>query len=232
MKGYKKFNSSHSHKYSCRVLTFCLCILLTLITFASASAQRITGIDLGVHDLTLEAGESYTFEVTYEPEIPLFYSLVWFVTDDSVIAIDGPRFTVEALKPGEADIYAESFDMAAHDVCHVTVSGSRPENAAEKKSGSSFITLSDEDRKKITSRFLSSYLRFLESVDLSEESFDKAMQRTFNVIADVEPGTEEAESRRAYALGMAKADPLDKLNAVTLQGTLSQILLFAENNEN
>lgn len=199
--------------------------------FASASAQQITGIDLGIHDLILEVGESYTFEVTYEPEDPPFNTLFWFVTDDSVIAVDGPRFTLEALRPGEADIFAESFDRFSYDVCHVTVSGSLPKDAAERKSGISFITLSEQDRAKITSYSLNNFLEFLDSVDLSEESFAKAGERVFSVTADVIPGSEEEESLRAQALGII-ASGLTHLNLVTLNGTFEQILSFVETNEN
>ena len=62
----------------------------------------ITKIDLGVTSLNLSVGESYTFHVTYEPENTVLTTLLWYVTDDSVISIDPMTFTVTAKEDGEA----------------------------------------------------------------------------------------------------------------------------------
>ncbi len=217
-----------------RMLGLCLCIIMVLACFASAHAEPITAIDLGVDELSLKAGETYTFNVKYEPEVPQFYSLNWFITDESVIEIDGPTFTVKALNAGEADILAESFDGISFDVCHVTVTGSLPadttEVTSEENIPGSYVTLSQEDREKISSRSINRFLDFLDSSALSDTLLAKAQQRTFIVIANVKPGTEEAESKRANDLGMTEAVAIKRLNVVTLQGTLEQILRFTENN--
>ncbi len=232
---------SQTNRYSRfkRALSLCLCIILTLAFFTSAYAEQITAIDLGIDDLTLKSGESYTFDVTYEPAVPQFYTLSWFVTDDSVVEVDVVDFTVKALNPGEADILAESFDGVSFDVCHVTVTGSPQDEASknDSKAGSgsdssaSFVELSQKDSEKISSPSINRFLDFLENSNVSGMLLAKAQERSFIVTASVKPGTEEAESKRAYDLGMADATPLKKLNAVTLQGSLKQILLFTENNE-
>ncbi len=230
----KEYNMKPLHNLK-RLLGLCLCIIMVSACFASAHAEPITAIDLGVDKLSLEAGETYTFNVKYEPEVPQFYSLNWFITDNSVIEIDGPTFTVKALNAGEADILAESFDGISFDVCHVTVTGNLPTDTtgvnSEEDIPGSYVTLSAEDREKVSSRSINRFLDFLDSADLSEPLLAKAQQRTFIVIANVKPGTEEAESKRANDLGMTEAVAIKRLNVVTLQGTLEQILRFAENNE-
>ena len=218
-------------KQNRRTLILCLCVLLSFVFFASVNAEQITAIDLGIHDLTLKAGESYTFDVKYEPEIPQYYTLNWFVTDDSVIEIDGPNFTVKALKNGEADILAESFDGVSYDTCHVTVGSSQPKDGSTSTSGESFITLSEKDRSKISSRSINRFLNFLEGVKINAENSTGIVDVTIFAAAVVKPGTEEAESKRAYDLGMEEAIPLKMIHVVTLQGTLSQILQFVDEND-
>lgn len=225
----QKFSFPNSIK---RFLFLIFYAVLIMTAVVPAFAEQINSIDLGVDELTLEVGETYTFQVTYQPETPRFYSLNWFITDDSVIEINGPEFTVTALKNGEADIFAESFDGASFDVCHVTVGEKQQKDASEMKTGGELLTLSQADRGKITSRSITRFLGFLENANLTEEAFSNALQKEFIVSADVKPGTEESESQHAYALGMEESRALIHLNVVTLQGTLEQILQFAENNEN
>ena len=73
----------------------------------------------------MEAGESYTFRVTFEPENTAYPYLRWYSSDESVIRIDGLSFTVTALAPGNAVIYAESLDSVSHAVCSLQVSGDK-----------------------------------------------------------------------------------------------------------
>lgn len=54
--------------------------------------------------------------------------------------------------------------------------------------------------------------------------------RLFNVTAKVKNGAAEAERNLAVSLGMEKALPLPDLNAVSLRGTIEQILVFAADN--
>jgi len=217
-------------------LLYVLAFLLLFSFPAVAQEQTSTGyapitkIDLGVETITLEVGESYQFHVTYEPEVPAYYSLNWFVTDNSVIEVNGPEFTVTALKAGEAGIFAESLDGVSYDTCHVIVNGNTPKDAFEMKGGNSFLTLSQADRKKITAESILRYLSFLEGESFTDRTFSESTQRYFSVTAKVKPGTEEAESKRAYSLGMIDAEPLEYLHAVTLVGSLEQILDFTGNN--
>ena len=115
------------------------------------SGGSVTKIDLGIRELTLEAGESYTFRVTYEPENTAYPYLRWYSSDESVIRIDGLSFTVTALAPGNAVIYAESLDSVSHAVCSVQVSGAVGKDAADLISGAAMVPLSETERAKITS---------------------------------------------------------------------------------
>ena len=180
------------------------------------SNQPVTKIDLGVRELTLEVGESYTFSVTYEPENTAFPYLRWYSSDESVIKIDGLHFTVTALAPGNAVIYTESLDSVSHAVCSVQVSGAVGKDAADLIPGAELVPLSETERAKITSGPLKSFLDFVLSTDFTAESYQKAAQREFMLAADVVPGTEKAESQKALSLGMAASYPLENLNMITL----------------
>ena len=99
------------------------------------SGGSVTKIDLGIRELTMEVGGSYTFRVTFEPENTAYPYLRWYSSDESVIRIDGLSFTVTALAPGNAVIYAESLDSVSHAVCSVQVSGAVGKDAADLISG-------------------------------------------------------------------------------------------------
>ncbi len=220
-------NSTHDHTKAL------LCIVLALLIFAlaiPAFAEPITKIELNTHDLTLEVGESYAFQVTYEPEQPDFYTLKWFVTDPSVIEVDAAASAVKALKNGSADIMAESFDGISYDICHVTVGGDWAKDVRDAKSGSSYISLSEADRAKIRSYSISHFIEFLEKVSLSPQAYSEVKNRVYTVIANVVPGTEQAESEIALSLGMEQAEPLGQMNVVILRGTFEQILSFVSDN--
>ena len=215
-------------------------ILLFLMTFAafpgmaagqSSRDQRsyrpVTKIDLGISSLTLEVGESYTFNVTYEPENTAFPYLRWYSSDDAVVGIDGIHFTITALSPGNAVIYTESLDSVSHAVCSVQVDGAAAKDAADLLPGSELIPLTETERAKIISGPLKNFMDYVLSTGFSPESYQKASQREFLVAADVVPGTEKAESQKALSMGMAASYPLENLNMITLQGTFDQIIAFA-----
>ncbi len=215
------------------IFLICLSILILPVSaeddFAYGSSL-ITKIDLGVSDLTLGAGDTYTFHVTYEPENPAFPWLNWFVTNDNVVSIDPDTAVLTALSAGEARILAEDSEGVAFAICDVTVSGGKGYGDQTLTKGTSLITLSEEDQKKITAPVLSRFLEFIEESSLSANAAVQASEREFAVPAEVRPGTEKAQANRALSLGMAKAEPLTHLHMVTLQGTFEQIMAFAADN--
>ena len=194
------------------------------------SSGPIMKIDLGVTELTLKAGDSYTFSVQYEPKDPVFPWLNWFVTDDTVVSIDPETSTLTALAAGYARILAEDSDGVAYAFCDVTVAGARAYDTGEKTAGSSLVDLSDEDREKITAPALKRFMDFVGDSTLSRGAAAQAAERNFAVPASVKPGTEEAQAKRALSHGMEKAEPLTHLHLVTIQGTFEQILAFAAGN--
>lgn len=213
-----------------------LCLILVFIPAAAQEVsvrkpyEPITKIDLGVSDLEMKVGETYTFKVSYEPKEPAFYSLKWYISNDSVVSIDPSTFELTALAPGNARILAESFDGVSYTFCNVTVSGKVGKDAPVMKSGADMITLADADRSKITARSIVRQLEFIEKSTFSASSYDETQNRTFMVSAKVKPGTEKAERKRALELGMEKAKALQNLHFVNLQGTLEQILAFTSGN--
>ena len=192
--------------------------------------QPITKIDLGVQNLTLQAGETYSFQITYEPEEPFIYALNWFVTNDSVISIDQGTNEITAISPGNARIYAESMDGVSYTICDVVVTGSTEKNTESIKSGADINTISDKDLKKITAKSVRRFLNFVTDSDFNVSSYESAVNYPFMVTAHVVPGTEKAESDRALMLGMYEAQVLKELNLVNLHGTLQQILAFTADN--
>ena len=214
-----------------RIQTVLFCLIMVLLSGSAVLGSSPTAkIDLGVNDLTLEVGESYSFRVTYEPEDLSFHALRWNISDDAILEIDPAHFTVKALSPGTARILAESLDGYAYNICTVTVSGNLPKDTVSAKTGSEFITLSAADRKKITSFSIKRYLDFLEGSEMTEAAFAGSAQRMFMVMAAVTPGTEDAQSQRALLFGMQEAEPLRNLHLLTLRGTLEQILRFTAGN--
>lgn len=217
--------------YRHNIFLYVIAAVLILCSAAAAGNYApITSVDLGVEQLELEVGESYTFEVTYEPAEPSFYSLLWTVSDTSVISIDPASFTVTASAPGEAAILAESLDGVSFDICTVTVNGSGAKEAYELKAGSSFLSLSEAARAKITSRSIKRYLAFLENANHSDSTWHESLQRFFIVEARVTPGSEETEYQLALDCGMENAEMLEHLHIIILPGTLEQILQFTEDN--
>ncbi len=213
-----------------------ICLLFAAAAVSAAdpaySKSPITNVDLGVTDLILDVGESYTFDVKFTPENTAFRLLSWFTTDDSVVSVDSKTDTVTALRPGSVRIYAESFDHASSAYCDVEVTGGTGKDASETMRGVDFVNLSNSDLLKINSVPFRSFLNFVSASEFAPGSLDKISKRFFMVIAKVADGTEEEESAKALNLGMMKADALTYIHMVTLDGTFSQILSYIRDNEN
>ncbi len=220
-----------------KILSFVLfCLVLFYLPVLAQEEEivsngPITKVDLGVDSLQLSVGESYTFHVTFEPENTDLTTLDWYVTDESVISIDPLTDTVTALAEGEARIFAESFDQASYDICTVTVGTSVSKDASVMKSGSDFIGLSPEELGKISAETLNRYLNFVADSALDDETFNQVDDRMFDVLAEVKPGTEEAQSQRARECGVEDSESLKELNSVTLYGSLESILKYIKGNE-
>ena len=212
-----------------------MCLVLTGFTPAMQNAyatqsEPITKIDLGVTELNLSVGESYTFNVRYEPEDTVLTTLDWQVTDDSVITVDPLTDTVTALANGEARIFAESFDGFSYAVCTVTVGDSAAKDVSVMKSGDDFMDLSPEDLNKITAETLTRYLDFIADSTLDEAAYRNVTERYFDLLGAVNPGTEQAQSQMAKDCGVEESVPLGELHAITLTGNLGAILKYAQNN--
>lgn len=227
--------TKENHRFPCFFIWMALLCLALFIFPVSAQNEDhyryepITKVDLGVNSLELEKGESYTFHVTFEPENTILKTLDWYVTDERVISIDPLTNTVTALSDGEARIFAESFDEVSYAVCNVKVGTSEAKDASVMKSGADLIGLSRGDIRKITAPTLVRYLDFAADSTLDEEAFDGIAGRFYDVLAVVRPGSEEAESRKAVGLGLG-SEPLRNLQAVTLRGTVKQLLAFIRDN--
>lgn len=226
-----------SPKYSIGIILSVILYLFLAVT--SVLAQNSTGtpyqpirkVDLGVASLTIEVGEKYTFSVSFDPEDPPVTRLTWFNTDNTVIAVNQLTNTVTAMTPGTAKVMAESFDKEAYAVCEITVSGSQEKDLSGLVEGKTLLTLSAEDRGKIKASQVNRYLDLLEMSVFNGETLQMLQNQAMDVLAEVRPGTEEAESERALALGMDRAYPMKHLHLVSLHGTLSQILEFVKDNE-
>ena len=228
-------------KGMCRIKKILSFVLLCLVLFslpvmaqeeeAYVSPGPVTKIDLGVSSLNLKAGESYTFQVKYEPENTALRTLDWYVTDESVISVDPMTDTVTALADGEARIFAESLDRFAYDVCTVTVGDSVSKDASAMKSGNDLMGLTPEEMGKISAETLIRYLDFVADSAMDETAFETVADRMFDVLAEVKPGTEEAQSQRARDCGIEEPEALREMNSVTLFGSLASILKYIRGNE-
>ena len=210
-----------SPKHSIGIILSVILYLFFAVTSALAQTpeksagtpyQPIRKVDLGVTSLTLEVGEKYTFSVSFDPKDSPVTRLTWFNTDKTVIAVNQLTNTVTALTPGTAKMMAESFDKEAYAVCEITVSGTQEKDISGLVEGKSLLTLSAEDREKIKASQINRYLDLLEMSVFNEETLQKLQNQTMDVMAEVRPGTEEAESERALALGMTRAYPMKHLH--------------------
>ncbi len=191
--------------------------------------QPITDIFLDVKELSMSVGDQVTLPLTWLPaETPAVF-LKWY-TDDKTVSIDPGSLTVTALSAGKTRLLVESNSGFAWDYCDITVTGSEAKSAAEKKAGTELVTLSDSAREKIKADTILHYLDFLESSSFTPEDFAALSERHYNLTAVVRPGTVSAQSRLAASLGMEKTLELPDFSAVSLYGTLGQILEYAENN--
>ena len=214
-----------------------LTVLLSAFLYLPAGAQDevsyyrpITDISLNIKELTMNVGDSFTLPVTYEPaETPNVF-LQWY-TDEKTILIDPETFTVTALSAGSTRLLVESTGGFAWDHCDITVFGSEAKSPAETKAGTGYITLSDADRNKIRAESVLHYLDFIGKSSFTPEEYDELAGRDFHVNASVKPGTVTAQSELAASLGMKKALALPDLDAVSMHGTLSQILDYVKNND-
>ena len=212
-----------------------MCLVLSGIPAAaqdtgSAGYTPVTHIDLGVASLTLDPGESYKFQITYEPADPSITTLTWYVTDERVIRIDPLSAVVTALAEGEARIFAQSMDGFSHAVCTVTVGEPARKDAPDRKSGTDVLGLSARDLKKITAASLRDYLSFLADIPFGADGLKNVTPRWFDVIAAVRPGKESAQSKLALSLGVERSYPLPDLHAITLSGSFEAILAYIKDN--
>ncbi len=214
-----------------------LAVLLSAFLHLPAGAQDevsyyrpITDISLNIKELTMNVGDSFTLPVTYEPaETPSVF-LQWY-TDEKTIRIDPETFTVTALSAGSTRLLVESSGGFAWDHCDITVFGSEAKSPAETKAGTGYITLSDADRNKIRAESVLHYLDFIGKSSYTPEEYDELAGRDFHVNASVKPGTVTAQSKLAASFGMKKALALPDLDAVSMHGTLLQILYYVNNND-
>ena len=218
-----------------KILLILICLVLigfmpVVREVHAAQSGPITKIDLGVTELNLSVGESYTFDVRYEPEDTVLTTLDWQVTDESIITVDSLTNTVTALANGEARIFAESFDGFSYAVCTVTVGDSAAKDVSVMKSGGDFMDLSPEDLNKITAETLIRYLDFIADSTLDESSYENVTNRCFDLLGAVKPGTEQEQSQLAKDCGVEESVPLSELHAITLTGNLGAILKYAQNN--
>ena len=218
-------------KYSAAVvLMFMLLCLPAAAEDGAVYFRPITQLSLNIKELTLNVGEQYKLPLTYEPAETPGVFLKWYM-DESLIQVDPETFTVSALSAGSTRLLVESTGGFAWDYCDISVTGSEAKSPAEKKAGTGYITLSDAERNRIRAESVLYYLDFIENSSFTPEEYDKLAGRSFHVNAAVKPGTVTAQSERAASQGMKKALALPDLDAVSMYGTLSQILDYVKNND-
>jgi len=197
----------------------------------NAGQYFITNFDLGVSELELGIGESFTFDVQYEPEDTILREFRWFSTNSSVADIDIASNTVTATGAGTTVLFAESLDGSTFAECTLTVNGPESKDGSEAASFG-LEALSDEDHRKIKSETFRNFYDFIFANEFDAESMNDAGQRIFSLIAKVIPGTEIAESEKAAGLAMTDISALQNIHAIVFQGSFEQVLAYMENNEN
>ena len=217
-----------NHAKSKAICFFILvCTLLTVLLPASAEG----GFALEQTDLTLELGESYTFQPIFEAEQPKFNSLVWFSTNPEVVRIGEDANTIEAVGVGTVELYAELPDFTASAVCSVTVNGSEPKKPELLAKGADIFDLSDSDIAKINDASLSGFFTFMQGASMQKDAAVMAQDRAFKVLAMVDPESKAELSEKASSLGMADVYAYEYVDVIALQGTASQLADWMRDNE-
>lgn len=217
-------------KWKISVFLFAIVFIFSSVSFAENEYfDPITELSLGIDELVMQTGEIYTFPLSWLPrETPAVF--ISWLTDDTILDVDPEHFTITAKAAGTTRLLVESNAGFAMDWCDITVTGPEGKDAGVKLSGSELVQLSPEDRAKIKAETVLNYQSFLENSSFSGRQFAEVSGRMFNLTAIVSPGMAEPESKLAASLGMSKALPLRDLDAVSLRGSITQILAFIENN--
>lgn len=188
----------------------------------------IESMTLDRHEITLSVGETFTFAPVFAPADTRIRYLYWFSSNPAAADVDAETNTLTAYSSGSAVLYAETFDGAFFDTCTVHVEGNSAEGMA---SHSAFIGFSEKDLAKIKDTSLRNYITFLTTHTLSDDALNRALDREFLLIAEVQPGTLESESQKALGLGMRDASQLTVINSLAIRGTLGQLLDWISNND-
>ncbi len=212
-------------KKTLRVLGLILVLMTAVFMTASAQTEGLfpESISVDVEELTLQAGEGYTYTVTILPEETVFKDYTVYVSDPFAVEVDIENSLIAALAPGTAYLYFDTANHSAHAIVKVTV-GEGAELGAKAVWG-----ISEEDLAKVHSESLKSFLTFINesmatnSVDLSAYSY--------SLLAKVKDGTEEAQAAYAGECGLTDLSVLDIIDTIVINGTADAVINYITAND-
>ena len=160
-------------KKTLRVLGLILALMTAVFMTASAQTEGLfpESISVDVEELTLQAGEGYTYTVTILPEESGCKDYTVYVSDPFAVEVDIENSLIAALAPGTAYLYFDTANHSAHAIVKVTV-GEGAELGAKAVWG-----ISEEDLAKVHSESLKSFLTFINE-SMSANSVDRAPTAT------------------------------------------------------
>ncbi len=89
--------------------------------------SKVAGVELDVHELTLEIGQTYTLTATVLPETAENKNVRWYADDSGVVSVDRRDGVITAEQVGTAAVWVETRDGYFTDTCYVTVVEAQPE---------------------------------------------------------------------------------------------------------
>ncbi len=108
--------------------------------------SKVSSVELDVHELTLEIGQTYTLTATVLPETAENKNVRWYADDSGVVSVDRRDGVITAEQVGTAAVWVETRDGRFTDTCYVTVveEGAKPEPTVIALSAEALTTKAGE----------------------------------------------------------------------------------------
>jgi hypothetical protein len=208
-----------------RVMSLALALMTAAVLSASAQTAVLfpESISVDVDELTLQVGEEYTYSVTILPEEAAFKTYTVFVSDPSEVTVDIENCSITAAAPGTAYLYFETANHSAHDIVKVTVG-----DGADSEAKTAW-NIADEDLEKVRDEELKAFLVFLNE-SRAVNTADLAT-RTYQLLAKVKDGSEEAQSAYAGECGLGDLSVLDTVDMIVINGSVDAVIKYISGND-
>lgn len=209
---------------------FPLCLFLILVFTAAAAAGSMHFPDemfLGTEEINLSSGESVPLDITFDPADTPFIRYTVFPSKAGIAEVDARTNTLTALRPGTVTLLFDSEGHTAQARLRVTVDG----GGDRATTGKSVLLpdLDPADLDKLQDGGLKTMLRFLSESEPDVTESEMLNSYEYRILAEVTPGTEDAQVERAEAAGLRSIGILSHIHEIILQGPAPAMAAYLAN---